>query len=192
MSAPASAAQTLRFDVFELDTRAGELRKRGVKLRLRGQPLQVLTILLERAGDVVTRDEIRAQIWPADTFVDFDHSLHNAINRIRETLGDSADTPRFIETLPRRGYRFIAPVEDVRPPQISANGSGKSSEAVAVVATAMKPKRRAGWVLALFGCCAIGFAAWMAWQHFYVKAVPPIRSIAVLPLQNLSGDPTQE
>ncbi len=101
----------LHFDVFELDIRAGELRKRGVKLRLQGQPLQVLGILLKRAGELVTRDELRAEIWPADTFVDFDHSLHNAIARIRQTLGDSAETPRYIETLPRRGYRFMEPVE---------------------------------------------------------------------------------
>jgi len=107
--------QVLRFDVFELDVRVGELRKRGTKLRLQGQPLQVLGALLKRPGDLVTREELRAEIWPADTFVDFDHSLHNAIARIRETLGDSADTPRYIETLPRRGYRFIERVDEVRP-----------------------------------------------------------------------------
>jgi TolB-like protein/Tfp pilus assembly protein PilF len=107
--------QVLRFDVFELDVRAGELRKRGVKLRLQGQPLQVLAMLLKRAGDLVTREELRSKIWPADTFVDFDHSLHNAIARIRESLGDSAGDPRYIETLPRRGYRFIKRVDEVKP-----------------------------------------------------------------------------
>jgi DNA-binding winged helix-turn-helix (wHTH) protein len=107
--------QVLRFDVFELDVRVGELRKRGTKVRLQGQPLQVLWALLKRPGDLVTREELRAEIWPADTFVDFDHSLHNAIARIRETLGDSADTPRYIETLPRRGYRFIERVDEVKP-----------------------------------------------------------------------------
>src|SRR6201981_2312984 len=106
-------ARLLRFDSFELDVRAGELRKHGVRLRLQGQPLQVLAALLNRAGDVVTREELRDQIWAADTFVDFDHSLHNAIARLREVLGDSAEMPRYIETLPRRGYRFIAPVETV-------------------------------------------------------------------------------
>jgi predicted ATPase/DNA-binding winged helix-turn-helix (wHTH) protein len=116
MSVPASAAPVLRFDVFELDVRADQLRKRGVKLRLRGQPLQVLGTLLQRAGDLVTREELRAQIWPADTFVDFDHSLHNAIARLRQVLGDSATTPRYIETLPRRGYRFIAQVDEVGIP----------------------------------------------------------------------------
>jgi TolB-like protein/Flp pilus assembly protein TadD len=107
--------QVLRFDIFELDVRVGELRKRGTKLRLQGQPLQVLGALLKRPGDLVTREELRAEIWPADTFVDFDHSLHNAIARIRETLGDSADAPRYIETLPRRGYRFIERVDEAKP-----------------------------------------------------------------------------
>jgi TolB-like protein/Flp pilus assembly protein TadD len=114
MSSSAPADRVLRFDIYELDTRARELRKRGVKQRLQGQPVQVLAALLKRRGDLVTREELRAEIWPADTFVDFDHSLHNAIARIREALGDSAEAPRFIETLPRRGYRFIAHVEKVR------------------------------------------------------------------------------
>ncbi len=114
MSSLSPIPRILRFDVFELDARAGELRKRGTKLRLQGQPLQVLDILLSRAGELVTREELRAEIWPADTFVDFDHSLHNAIARIREALGDSADSPRYIETLPRRGYRFIERVDEVQ------------------------------------------------------------------------------
>jgi cholera toxin transcriptional activator len=98
-----------RFGVFELDLAAGELRKNGVKLRLQEQPLQVLALLLERAGDVVTREELRNKLWPSDTFVDFDHSLNTAVNKLREVLGDSASNPRFVETLARRGYRFIAP-----------------------------------------------------------------------------------
>src|SRR5579859_4265532 len=111
MPSSLATARVVRFDNFELDVRAGELRKHGVRLRLQGQPLQVLTALLERAGDVVTREELRAQIWAADTFVDFDHSLHNAIARLREVLGDSAEMPRYIETLPRRGYRFIGQLD---------------------------------------------------------------------------------
>src|SRR5713226_8592035 len=99
-----------RFGVFELDLAAGELRKNGAKLRLQEQPFQVLALLLERAGEVVTRDELRQKLWPADTFVDFDHSLNTAVNKLRELLGDSASSPRYIETLARRGYRFIAPV----------------------------------------------------------------------------------
>src|SRR5947199_9671013 len=113
MPTMAPASPVLPCDRYELDGRTSELRKHVVKLRLQGQPLQVLATLLKRAGDLVTREELRAQIWPADTFVDFDHSLHNAIARLRETLGDSAEKPRYIETLPRRGYRFIAPVEKV-------------------------------------------------------------------------------
>src|SRR5580700_4903524 len=116
MATQPRVADRLRFDGYELDVRAGELRKHGVRLRLRGQPLQVLEILLERAGDVVTREELQTRIWPADTFVDFDHSLHNAIARIREVLGDSAEKPRYIETLPRRGYRYIGPVESAEIP----------------------------------------------------------------------------
>src|ERR1700704_3710903 len=119
MSAPLPAARMLRFDIFELDLRAGELRKHGIKLRLQGQPLQLLAILLQCAGNLVTRGELRNQLCPADTFVDFDHSLHNAVGRIRDVLGDSAEIPRYIETLPRRGYRFIGCVEEVRPPRLS-------------------------------------------------------------------------
>jgi cholera toxin transcriptional activator len=100
-----------RFGVFELDLNAGELRKNGVKMRLQGQPFQVLALLLERAGEVVTREELRQNLWPSDTFVDFDHSVNTAINKVREVLGDSASSPRYVETLARRGYRFIAPVQ---------------------------------------------------------------------------------
>jgi Tol biopolymer transport system component/DNA-binding winged helix-turn-helix (wHTH) protein len=100
----------VRFATFEVDLPAGELRKGGVKLKLTGQPFQVLTILLERPGEVVTREELQKRLWP-DTFVDVDHNLNTAINKIREVLGDSAESPRFVETLPRRGYRFVAPVE---------------------------------------------------------------------------------
>ena len=100
-----------RFGVFELNFAAGELRKNGAKLRLQEQPFRVLVLLLERTGDVVTREEIRQKLWPADTFVDFDHSLNTAVNKLREVLGDSASSPRYIETLARRGYRFIAPVQ---------------------------------------------------------------------------------
>src|SRR6266481_6257858 len=103
----------LRFGVFEVEVRSGELRKQGVRIKLQEQPFHVLTVLLQRPGAVVTREELRNQNWPADTFVDFDNSLNTAINKLREALGDSADNPRFIETLPRRGYRFIAPVTEV-------------------------------------------------------------------------------
>ncbi|HTF26078.1 MAG TPA: winged helix-turn-helix domain-containing protein [Candidatus Limnocylindria bacterium] len=187
----APATRVLRFDTFELDLRAGELRKRGVKLRLQGQPLQLLAILLQGAGNLVTREELRSQLWPADTFVDFDHSLHNAIGRIRETLGDSAETPRYIETLPRRGYRFIAPVEQVQAPRISEANDNKTREALAV---APQSKTRAATLaLTLLVLAASGSAFWLVRAVSRpTGAAPRLRSIAVLPLENLSGDPSQE
>jgi DNA-binding winged helix-turn-helix (wHTH) protein len=102
----------LQFGNFEVDLRSGELRKAGMKLKLGGQPFQVLTILLEHHGEVVTREELQKRLWP-DTFVDADHNLNTSINKIREALGDSAESPRFVETLPRRGYRFIVPVNEI-------------------------------------------------------------------------------
>src|SRR5512134_1287495 len=100
-----------RFGAFEADLRARELRKRGLKIKLQEQPFQVLALLLERAGQVVTREELRQTLWPSDTFVDFDQSLNTAVRKLRDVLGDTASTPRFIETLPRNGYRFVAPLE---------------------------------------------------------------------------------
>src|ERR1700693_246440 len=122
MSLEKQSPAILRFSVFEVDVRAGEVRKQGVRIKLQEQPFQVLTILLHRPGEVVTREELRSQIWPADTFVDFDNSLNTSINKLREALGDSADSPRFIQTLPRRGYRFIAPVtgSDGKGPVVNA------------------------------------------------------------------------
>jgi DNA-binding winged helix-turn-helix (wHTH) protein len=105
------ARRLFRFGVFEVDAASGELRKSGVRLRLQDQPFQVLVVLLGRAGEIVTREELRQKLWPADTFVDFDHSLNTIINKLREVLGDSASSPRFIETLAKRGYRFLPSVE---------------------------------------------------------------------------------
>src|SRR6266705_2600913 len=113
MSLATPPRENLHFSTFDVDVRAGELRKQGVRIKLQEQPFHVLTLLLQRPGEVVTREELRNQNWPADTFIDFDNSLNTAINKLREALGDSADNPRFIETLPRRGYRFIAPVTGV-------------------------------------------------------------------------------
>jgi len=103
-------SRIVRFGVFELDLKAGELRRSGLKVKLQEQPLQVLTALLENPGEVVTREELREKLWPADTFVDFDHGLNAAIKRLRDALGESAETPIFVETVSRRGYRFIASV----------------------------------------------------------------------------------
>src|SRR5437899_7634340 len=110
MALETQSPAVLRFGTFEVDVRAGEVRKQGVRIKLQEQPFHVLTVLLQRSGEVVTREELRSQIWPSDTFVDFDNSLNTSINKLREALGDSADSPRFIETLPRRGYRFLVPV----------------------------------------------------------------------------------
>jgi cholera toxin transcriptional activator len=123
---PQNHSRIVRFGVFELDLNAGELRKRGVKLRLQDQPFQVLALLLDRAGQVVTREELQQKLWPSDTFVDFDHSLNTAINKVREVLGDSASSPRYVETLARRGYRFIAPVEQSGPPREILFGENRS------------------------------------------------------------------
>src|SRR5512146_1644573 len=110
---PQQQAARYKFGLYEADLSSGELFREGRKLRMQEQPFQVLVALLERAGDVVTREDLRQRLWPSDTFVDFDHSLNTAINKLRDALGDGAANPRFIETLPRRGYRFIAPVQAV-------------------------------------------------------------------------------
>src|SRR6266542_3349546 len=115
MPGATQATTVRRFGSFEVDLRSGELRKNGMRLRLSGQPFQVLAVLVERPGELVTREELHSKLWPVDTFVDFDHGLNNAVARIREVLDDSSDTPRYIETIPRHGYRFIAPATDVRP-----------------------------------------------------------------------------
>jgi cholera toxin transcriptional activator len=112
---PSPGRRIVRFGIFEVDLSAGELRKNGVRVRLQGQPFQVLTVLLERCGEVVTREELRHKVWPVDTFVDFDHSLNTAINKIRDALGDSATNPRYVETVARRGYRFLAPLQQRAP-----------------------------------------------------------------------------
>jgi DNA-binding winged helix-turn-helix (wHTH) protein len=105
-----STPLTLRFGVFELDSRAGELRKKGMKIRLQGQPVDILAMLLEHPGETVTREELQKKLWPAETFVDFEQGLNNAMKRLRAALDDDAESPHFIETLPRHGYRFIGSV----------------------------------------------------------------------------------
>ena len=183
----------IRFGSFEADLHSQELRRLGTLLRLPSQSFQVLQMLLERRGTLVTRDELRAVLWPSDTFVDFDHGLHAAVNRLREALGDSADSPRWIETLPRRGYRFIAPVE--RSPD--------SAEA-AVVDHQKRPnpifQRR--WIaIVLLVPIMIGAVTALllglnvrGWRDrvFMRSPKPQIQALAVLPLANLSGDPEQE
>ena len=136
MQAEYTNSNVVRFGVFEVDLRAGEVRREGSKVKLQDQPFQVLVMLLERPGEVVTREELRDRIWPAGIFVDFDKSLSKAINKIREALGDSTENSRFIETLPRRGYRFLVPVE-----------SGQAARPTALLPLSASPRRRLPLVL---------------------------------------------
>jgi DNA-binding winged helix-turn-helix (wHTH) protein len=129
---PIAGRRIVRFGVFEADLQAGELRKSGIRIRLQEQPFQVLALLLEHPGEVVTREHLREKLWPADTFVDFDHSLNTAINKIRDALGDSAASPRFVETLARRGYRFVAPVQTDDKPRSLPNSTPATEPAAGV------------------------------------------------------------
>src|SRR5664279_5246542 len=126
---PDHAPRVTSFGVFEVDLRAGELRRNGVKVKIQNQPFQILGMLLERPGEIITRDEMRSRLWPAETFVDFDHGLNSAIRRLRDALGDSAESPTFVETLGRRGYRFVFPVEG----HTGNNGNGHSDPGRATV-----------------------------------------------------------
>ena len=129
-------SQVVLFGTFEVDLRLGELRKNGIRVKLTGQPFQILVILLEHPGDLVTREQLQRRLWPADTFVDFDRGLNAAINRVREALGDSAENPRFVETLPRRGYRFIAPLVDSRPARATLSAAESNLSPAQTVAGA--------------------------------------------------------
>jgi TolB-like protein/DNA-binding winged helix-turn-helix (wHTH) protein/Tfp pilus assembly protein PilF len=195
--------QAVRFGVFEVDFAAGDLRKRGIKIKLRGQqPFQVLSMLLERPGEVVTREELCKKLWSTDTIVDFEHSLATAINKIRDALGDSADNPRFIETIPRRGYRFIAPLTVVdggppnRPQPVIENIPRTQSHDGTEFAVSSAVEKRRPW---RFAATIASFALVLAstillvWSlHSRSGPSPDIRSLAVLPLENLSSDTSQD
>jgi TolB-like protein/DNA-binding winged helix-turn-helix (wHTH) protein/Tfp pilus assembly protein PilF len=206
LAANAQPSRRLRFDEFEIDLRSGELWVRGKRVRLQDQPFQVLSVLLERRGEIVTRDELKQILWPADTFVDFDDGLNTAIRKIRDALGDSAEKPRFIETIPRRGYRFVGRLADVRPPVVpllaeeskespEQKNAGLSTSDSAVLATqkAFLPRH---WRVLLAGVAALAvfFVALVIYRSSSARGAkqPPIKSLAVLPLTNLSGDPKQE
>jgi TolB-like protein/DNA-binding winged helix-turn-helix (wHTH) protein/Flp pilus assembly protein TadD len=194
---PVPVSQLIRFDRFELDLRSGELRKGGIRIRLQEQPLQVLQALLERPGELVTCEELQKRIWPADTFVDFDHGLHAAVNRLRTALSDSAERPRYVETVSRRGYRFIGKVDsfdDPEPVRRRINNDPTPEP---------RPKRRIwnSWTGLLGGfLAAIVIAASLVAGNAYGlrdwlfggPAPRAFRSLAVLPLENLSGDPKQD
>src|SRR5438477_4642235 len=123
----------IRFGIFEVDLRAGELRRQGLKVKLQEQPFQILAMLLDSPGEVVTREDVQRRLWPANTFVDFERGLNRAMNRLREAVGDSADSPRFVETLPGRGYRFIALVERPRIDTGVTPGEPPRIESIAVL-----------------------------------------------------------
>jgi TolB-like protein/DNA-binding winged helix-turn-helix (wHTH) protein/Flp pilus assembly protein TadD len=185
----------LRFGVFEVDLRAGELTKRGSRVRLQGLPFQVLATLLEKPGELVTREELQSRIWPR-TVVDFDHGLNKAISKIRDALGDSGDNPRFVETVARRGYRFLAEVAAIehpdRPSAAAREGVADSVEAAAAPARAWRSRVPLAGVLSGVAAVVV-LAALLAWfLNARTDASPRIRSLAVLPLENLSGDAAQE
>jgi TolB-like protein/DNA-binding winged helix-turn-helix (wHTH) protein len=190
----------LRFATFEVDLQARDLRKNGLKLKLHGQPFEVLAMLLEKPGEVVNREQLRERLWPTDTFVDFDHGVNTAINRLREALGDSADNPRFIETLPRRGYRFIAPIETIPPvPAVRAASSAATPQAqpAPLPENDVPPRhgKRFVWILAaalLLGLLVAANVGGFRQRLFGEQPRTPIQSIAVLPLVNLSNDVNQD
>src|SRR6266446_2574893 len=168
----------LRFGVFEVDVSSGELRKQGVRIKLQEQPFHVLTVLLQRPGEVVTREELRNQNWPADTFVDFDNSLNTAINKLREALGDSADNPRFIETLPRRGYRFITPV------------TSEDRKASATGAAAVSDKRAWKTAAIMAGVLAAAVSAGgLYWRSHRSPKLTEKDTIVLGDFTNTTGDP---
>src|SRR5215475_11389835 len=170
-----SPAEKIRFDVFEIDLRAGELLKEGRKIKLQEQPFRVLFLLLQRRGEVVTRDELRQDLWPADTFVDFDHGLNSAVARLREALRDSADKPRFIETVAKRGYRFIAPVQQ----------NGEVKPAAEPVTPRQSPPGARLWIAATI-CLALVCAA-SIWALYRPSPDTQLAKIEVVPLIGLRG-----
>ena len=187
------ASGSYRFGVFEVDLRAGEVRKHGLRIRLQQQPLQVLEMLLQRPRQVVTRDELRNRLWPADTFVDFDHGLNKAINKIREALGDSAESPRFVETVSRRGYRFIADVAVLDEPD-SPKPPGLEQvvrEAKAKTPSPVRLPRSWVWKTAAF-VFVLALVVLVVWTIHSRRRPSAIRSLAVLPLESLSADPSQD
>ena len=192
----------LCFGVFELDLRAGELRKHGLRIRLQEQPLQVLVMLLDHPGEVVTREELQKKLWPADTFVDFDHGLNKAISKIREALGDSAESPRFVETVARRGYRFLAEVKAAGTargtgpePATQATASTEARDRSNLASEPAMPKpvvRPVAWIVSLF-VVLVMIASVAAWKLYsWKRSSPVIRSLAVLPLESLSNDASQD
>lgn len=185
-------SNVVSFGVYDFAPHTQELRKEGMRVRLEGQPVAILQMLLERPGELVTREELQRKLWPTDTFVDFEHSLNAAVKRLRAALNDSADQPRYVETLARRGYRFIAPVNAAGAEIDGVASHPATAPPVAHMPLALRARRL--WLIATAVCVfAVGAWGWRQWRHRpAAPAVPVIRSLAVLPLANLSGDPSQE
>jgi TolB-like protein/DNA-binding winged helix-turn-helix (wHTH) protein/Tfp pilus assembly protein PilF len=183
----------LGFGAYEFNPDSKELRKAGMRVRLEGQPLAILQMLLDRPGEIVTREELQKKLWPGDTFVDFEHSLNAAVKRLRAALSDSADQPRYIETLARRGYRLVAPVNDAAAEPETEKVVLVPGESPSRARVAFRVRRL--WVVAAAPVCLVGIALWGWRQSLHPApslAVPAVRSLAVLPLENLSGNPSQQ
>lgn len=177
----------LRFGVFELDLRAGELRKYGIRVRLQEQPFQVLAMLVTHPGEVVSREDLRNKLWPADTFVDFDHGLNKAVNKIRDALGDSAESPRFVETVARRGYRFLADVA-------SPDATPTATPAPGVLPQPVERRVPLPWAWTIAAALGVAALATLIAFRFHSANNAPaaIHSLAVLPLESLSADASQD
>jgi len=197
---PSRQPSVVRFGTYELGLQSGELRKAGARVRVQQQPLKLLEILLERPGAVVSRDELRNRIWPDESYGDFDQAVNVAIAKLRAALGDSADNPRYVETLPRRGYRFIADVSVVAPATDNANLSLPIEDPARVDREGASSPANSKSILLRYAWGVLGLAvllpvlAWGGWVFFRGGKAPvpasstPIHSLAVLPLENLSSD----
>lgn len=208
--ASSARVENISFGEFEAKLGSRELCRKGVRVRLPDQSFQILAMLLEHRGELVTREQIRLRLWPGDTFVDFDHGLNNAVNRLREALGDSADSPHFIETLPRRGYRFIAPAQvgstDASSAQLSSPPPTEistpliptpivqtgSDSTVHITRTRGSISGRRFLAAIVVVLLILAFAAAMYWVQHRAVAPPQIQSLVVLPLENVSGNASQE
>lgn len=199
--AGSSGARYIRFGPFEVDLHKGELRKNGIRVKLKGKPFQVLAILLEHPGEVVSRDTLRQRLWAADTYVDFDGNVNTVLNKLRQVLGDAADQTIFIRTIPRRGYSFIAAVEVLKTPTDSRDANPEILGSNATQLPEVRSRfwgRRATIVLASVCIASIGLlAVWLVWPKpwtiSYAPTKPPgHRTLLILPFENLSGDATQE
>jgi TolB-like protein/DNA-binding winged helix-turn-helix (wHTH) protein len=201
------AREVIRFGLFALDPAAGQLTRQGANLRLPQQPMQLLAMLIERPGEILTREELRQRLWPSDVFVDFDHGLNKSIQKIRDALGDSAVSPRYIETIPRVGYRFIAPVSGnklapviVEHPAARAAAPGTDDPSnlppPMLPVETTSPGRRGGWRVITVGIALLLILSvvtfWVERQRSRVPGARPIQSLAVLPVKNLSGDASQQ